>query len=61
MPDCFSGPGIVRPRLAEFDFSRTIGLLVAPHAEASRLLGTNRTVRILIETIEAMQAGVEQE
>jgi DNA-binding transcriptional LysR family regulator len=53
MPDCFSGPGVVRPRLAEFDFTRTIGLLFGPHADAPAVLA-GQTVQTLMETIDDM-------
>lgn len=36
MPDCFAGDGVARPRLADFAFTRTIGLLHAAHAEGLR-------------------------
>ncbi|MGD9812553.1 MAG: LysR family transcriptional regulator substrate-binding protein, partial [Sphingobium sp.] len=52
MPDCFTAPGVVRPRLADFPFMREVGLLFAPHADAAALR-ERPSVRILIETIEA--------
>lgn len=37
MPDCFREPGIVRVHLEGFDFTRDIGLVFAPHADAQEL------------------------
>lgn len=37
MPDCFSGPGVVRVHLDGFDFTRDIGLVFAPHVDAAAL------------------------
>lgn len=56
MPDCFSGPGIARPRLAGFDFTRTIGFLFAPHVDASALRAS-QALRGLSETIHEMATG----
>ena len=33
MPDCFRHPGVVRPALADFAFTRTVGVVAAPHAD----------------------------
>ena len=33
MPDSFRHPGVVRPALADFAFTRTIGVVFAPHAD----------------------------
>ncbi len=52
MPDCFAGPGIARPRLADFLHWRTLGLLYAPHT-AGTLLRERSTIRLLIDTIDA--------
>jgi DNA-binding transcriptional LysR family regulator len=40
MPACFAQSGIAMPDLAGFTLTRTIGLLVAPHADAARLRAT---------------------
>jgi DNA-binding transcriptional LysR family regulator len=37
MPDCFRHPGVVRPSLADFAFTRTIGVVFAPHADAGEI------------------------
>ncbi len=37
MPDCFRHPGVVRPALADFAFTRTIGVVFAPHADAAAM------------------------
>jgi len=37
MPDSFTEPGIVRPRLTAFAFTRTIGILYAPHVDAAKM------------------------
>jgi DNA-binding transcriptional LysR family regulator len=51
MPDCFRAPGVVRPRLADFPFTREIGLLFGHHADA-RKLRDRRAVGVLAEVIE---------
>ncbi|KRB82973.1 LysR family transcriptional regulator [Sphingomonas sp. Root710] len=51
MPDCFRAPGVVRPRLGDFPFSREVGLLFGEHADA-RLRG-RRALTLLAETIES--------
>lgn len=52
MPDCFTAPGVVRPRLADFPFTRDIGLLFGEHADATALRG-RRPIELLVETMEA--------
>lgn len=52
MPDGFSMPGIVRPQLLDFPFVREIGLVFAPHSDASALL-SGAALRTLIDTVEA--------
>ena len=52
MPDCFAMPGVERPRLRDFHFSREIGLVFAAHADADSLLA-RPVVRTLIETVDA--------
>ena len=52
MPDCFRAPGVVRPRLADFPFTRDIGLLFGQHA-AAQSLRERRAIGLLAETIEA--------
>lgn len=56
MPDSFRAPGVVRPRLADFSFTREIGLVLAPHADENSLVA-RPALRILMETIEACSAG----
>jgi len=51
MPDCFRAPGVVRPRLVDFPFTRDIGLLFGHHA-AARSLSERRAISLLVETIE---------
>ena len=51
MPDCFVGPGIARPRLADFAFTRDIGLAYAPHQDADELRA-RPLVRSLAAAIE---------
>jgi LysR family transcriptional regulator, hydrogen peroxide-inducible genes activator len=48
MPDCFAAEGVTRPRLADFGFTRTIGLLYAPHAQTMRDAPALRTLRGVI-------------
>lgn len=55
MPDCFHAPGVVRPRLADFPFTREIGLLFGQHAGES--LRQRRTVGLLAETVEERAAA----
>jgi DNA-binding transcriptional LysR family regulator len=50
MPDCFQSPGIVRPQLADFPFSRDIGLLFAPHMPM-RSASDQPALRVLAEAI----------
>lgn len=52
MPDSFRTPGVVRPHLLDFPFTREIGLLFAPHSDAPALL-SRPALRSLIETVEA--------
>lgn len=54
MPDCFTAPGVVRPRLADFPFTRDIGLLFGEHAGAA--LRDRPAVRILVDLIESRSA-----
>lgn len=49
MPDCFRARGVVRPMLAGFPFTREVGLLFAPHADAEAL--TNRTTLTVLKNI----------
>ena len=51
MPDCFHADGVVRPRLADFDFTREIGLLYAPHTDVPQI-SERPEVTLLAETIE---------
>lgn len=55
MPDCFRAPGVARPRLRDFSFTRTIGLLFAPHGDADALRD-RPTLRHLVETVERRAA-----
>jgi DNA-binding transcriptional LysR family regulator len=55
MPDCFRAPGVVRPRLADFPFTREIGLLFGHHADAEGLR-QRRSIGLLVETIEQRAA-----
>jgi DNA-binding transcriptional LysR family regulator len=49
MPDGFEAPGVVRPRLADFDLKREIALLHGPHIDAAAPAGP--TLAALRETI----------
>lgn len=53
MPDGYQSPGIARPRLADFDFEREIGLIYAPHADQSSLQ-EQPPLRILKATIDSI-------
>lgn len=53
MPDGYRAHGIARPRLADFEFEREIGLIYAPHADRSRMQ-EQPVVRILKATIDAV-------
>jgi DNA-binding transcriptional LysR family regulator len=53
MPDCFRARGVVRPRLANFTFTRAIGLLFAPHVDP-RSASDRPALRMLVETIESL-------
>jgi DNA-binding transcriptional LysR family regulator len=55
MPDCFVEAGIARPLLPDFPFSRAIGLIYAPHIDASRMRN-GETVRGLIRAVEKTRA-----
>lgn len=50
MPDSFQAPGVVRPRLADFPFTRDIGLLFSSQSDPT--LGERPAVRLLAESIE---------
>jgi DNA-binding transcriptional LysR family regulator len=60
MPDCFRARGIVRPRLADFPFTRAIGLLFAPHIDP-RGASDRPALRTLVQTIETLtRDGAQQ-
>lgn len=40
MPECFVARGVARPRLADFPYTRDIGLLYAPHVDFAELRQT---------------------
>jgi DNA-binding transcriptional LysR family regulator len=50
MPDCFTAPGVARPRLVDFPFSRDVGLLFGGHTDPG--LRERSAMKILIDTIE---------
>lgn len=50
MPDCFSGPGVVRVHLDGFDFTRDIGLVFAPHVDPA-VLAQSPTIAALIAAV----------
>lgn len=56
MPDGFRAPGVVRPRLVDFPFTREIGLVFAPHADEGALLA-RPALGALMETVEACGAA----
>ncbi|MCP3734961.1 LysR family transcriptional regulator [Sphingomonas sp. RP10(2022)] len=49
MPDGYRAPGIARPRLADFEFTRDIGLIYAAHADRH---GEQPILRILKASID---------
>ena len=55
MPDCFCETGVVRVPLEGFDFTRDIGLVYAPHADAGGL-STLALVTSLVDAIVASEA-----
>jgi DNA-binding transcriptional LysR family regulator len=55
MTDCFAAPGVARPRLADFPFTRDIGLLFGGHADAARLRD-RPAVRLLADLVESRSA-----
>jgi DNA-binding transcriptional LysR family regulator len=55
MPDCFTGPGVVRPRLKDFAFEREIGLLYAAHCDIERVRH-EAPVEALIATVREKDA-----
>lgn len=50
MPDSFSHPGVVRPALADFPFTRTIGVVLAAHADPA-LMETGEVIQALLRTL----------
>lgn len=54
MPDCFEAPGVVRPRLADFAFTRDVGLLFGGHADGG--LRDRSAIRILVDVVESRSA-----
>jgi DNA-binding transcriptional LysR family regulator len=60
MPDCFHARGVVRPRLADFSFTRTIGLLFAPHVDPAGASG-RPALRTLVGTITMLTHQTQQE
>ena len=57
MPDCFCAPGVVRPRLADFPFTREIGLVFGHDADR-RGLRQRRAITLLAETIETLASSI---
>jgi len=51
MPDCFRAPGVLRPRLADFPFTREVGLLFAERGDVASLR-ERRSLALLVETID---------
>lgn len=54
MPDSFQAPGVVRPRLADFAFTREIGLLFGNGADQG--LAERPAIRLLSEMVENRSA-----
>lgn len=54
MPDCFQAPGVARARLADFPFTREIGLLFGPHADTA--LRDRPAIRALVDIVESRSA-----
>jgi DNA-binding transcriptional LysR family regulator len=52
MPDSFRHPGVVRPALADFGFTRTIGVVPAAHADAGAIERSD-VVQALRQTLGA--------
>lgn len=55
MPDCFRAEGVARPKLADFLFTREIGLLYGHHVDRTRLRG-GQTLSAIVDTIAAMHS-----
>lgn len=53
MPDGYRSRGVARPRLADFEYEREIGLIYAPHTDVNGLRD-QELLRILRKTIEAV-------
>ena len=51
MPDCFGAPGVIRPHLADFAFTRNIGLIYGSHVDAARM----RQGRVVLSLIRALK------
>ena len=56
MPDSFRGPGVARVRLEEFNFTRKIGLIYAPHADAESL-ANSQAISDLIRAVGHNEEG----
>lgn len=54
MPDCFHAPGVARVRLADFSFTREIGLLFGTHADAG--LRDRPAIGALVDIVESRSA-----
>lgn len=54
MPDSFQAPGVMRPRLADFPFTRDIGLLFGAQVDAD--MAERPVIRLLAERIENRSA-----
>jgi DNA-binding transcriptional LysR family regulator len=54
MPDSFQAPGVVRPRLADFPFTRDIGLLFGAQVDPD--MAERPVIRLLAERIENRSA-----
>ncbi|MEG3145119.1 LysR substrate-binding domain-containing protein [Sphingomonas sp. RT2P30] len=51
MPDSFRHPGVVRPALVDFTFTRTIGIVPAAHADSAAFAGSE-VVQALLRTLK---------
>lgn len=56
MPDCFGGEGIARPKLADFAYTRDIGLLYGHHVDRTQVR-QGLTISTLVDSISAMRAS----
>lgn len=56
MPDCFKSEGVVRPKMADFHFTRDIGLLFGHHVDRTGVRGDD-VISTLVASLDVARAS----